>query len=110
MNKFHALQKEMPTHSSVLAWRIPGTGEPDGLPSMESHRAGHDWSNLAEWIRSGWFIFFFFINDVNKITRSLNFLKRETILTSINKYKQVWGEYIWLAFSFLNILLNSCVV
>ena len=44
---FHALEKEMATHSSVLAWRIPGTGEPGGLPSMGSHRVGHDWSNLA---------------------------------------------------------------
>ena len=37
----------MATHSSVLAWRIPGTGHPGGLPSMGSHRVGHDWSNLA---------------------------------------------------------------
>ena len=37
----------MATHSSVLAWRISGTGEPGGLPSMASHRVGHDWSNLA---------------------------------------------------------------
>ena len=44
---FHALQKEMVTHSSVLAWRIPGTGEPRGLPSMGSHRVRHDWSILA---------------------------------------------------------------
>ena len=44
---FHALEKEMATHSSVLAWRIPGTGEPGGLQSMGSHRVGHDWSNLA---------------------------------------------------------------
>ena len=44
---FHALEKEMATHSSVLAWRIPGTGEPGGLPSMGSHRVGHDWSVLA---------------------------------------------------------------
>ena len=44
---FPALEKEMATHSSVLAWRIPGTGEPGGLPSMGSHRVGHDWSNLA---------------------------------------------------------------
>ena len=44
---FHALEKEMATHSSVLAWRIPGTAEPGGLPSMGSHRVGHDWSNLA---------------------------------------------------------------
>ena len=42
---FHALEKEMATHSKnspILAWRIPGTGEPDGLPSMGSHRVGHD--------------------------------------------------------------------
>ena len=44
---FHALEKEMATHSSVLAWRIPGTGEPGGLPSMGSHRVGHDWSDSA---------------------------------------------------------------
>ena len=39
---FHALEKEMATHSSVLAWRIPGTGDPGGLPSMGSHRVGPD--------------------------------------------------------------------
>ena len=39
---FHALEKEMATHPSVLAWRIPGMGEPGGLPSMGSHRVGHD--------------------------------------------------------------------
>ena len=44
---FHALEKEMATHSSVLAWRIPGMGEPSGLASMGSHRVGHDWSDLA---------------------------------------------------------------
>ena len=44
---FHALEKEMATHSSVLAWRIPGMGEPGGLPSMGSHRVRHDWSDLA---------------------------------------------------------------
>ena len=44
---FHTLEKEMATHSSVLAWRIPGTVEPAGLPSMRSHRVGHDWSDLA---------------------------------------------------------------
>ena len=44
---FHALEKETATHSSVLAWRIPGTGEPGGLPSMGLHRVGHDRSDLA---------------------------------------------------------------
>ena len=44
---FNALEKEMATHSSVLAWRIPGTGESGGLPSVGSHRVGHDRSDLA---------------------------------------------------------------
>ena len=44
---FHSSEKEMATHSSVLAWGIPGTGEPGDLPSMESHWVGHDWSDLA---------------------------------------------------------------
>ena len=44
---FHALEKEMATHSSVLAWRIQGTEEPGGLPSVGSHRVGHDSSDLA---------------------------------------------------------------
>ena len=44
---FHALEKAMATHSSILAWRIPGTGEPGGLPSMGSHRVEHDRSDLA---------------------------------------------------------------
>ena len=44
---FHALEKEMTTHSGVLAWRIPGTGEPGGLPSMVLHRVEHDGSDLA---------------------------------------------------------------
>ena len=39
---FHALEKEMATHSSSLAWRIPGMAEPGGLPSMGSQRVGHD--------------------------------------------------------------------
>ena len=67
---FDALEKEMATHSSVLAWRIPGTGEPGGLPSMGSHRVGHNWSDLAAaavpffWIQyiciNIWYLFFSF--------------------------------------------------
>ena len=49
---FHALEKAMATYSSVLAWRIPGTGEPGGLLSMASHRVGHDWSDLAAAVRA----------------------------------------------------------
>ena len=60
---FHALKKEMATHSSVLAWRIPGTVEPGGLPSMGLHRVGHDWSDLAaaEYIHEIWFVVLLFV-------------------------------------------------
>ena len=51
---FHALEEEMATHSSVLAWRIPGTGEPGGLPSLGLHRVGHDWSDLAAAVAAIW--------------------------------------------------------
>ena len=51
---FHALEKEMATHSSVLAWRIPGTGEPGGLPSLGSHRVRQDWSDLAAAAAAAW--------------------------------------------------------
>ena len=56
--QFHALEKEMATHSSVLAWRIPVTGEPGGLPSMGLHRVRHDWSDLLNSNSS--FVLFFF--------------------------------------------------
>ena len=58
---FHALEKEMATHSSVLAWRIPGTGEPGGLPSVGSHRVGHDWSDLVVVVVVGIEIFEFIL-------------------------------------------------
>ena len=50
---FHALEKEMATHPRVLAWRIPGTGEPGGLLSMGLHRVGNDWSDLAVAVYNG---------------------------------------------------------
>ena len=52
---FHC-HEEMATHSSVLAWRIPGTGESGGLPSMVSHRVGHNWSNLAAGAAAAYFL------------------------------------------------------
>ena len=69
---FDALEKEMATHSSVLAWRIPGMGEPSGLPSLGSHRVGHDWSDLAAEaatmdITSLWFILHRFKIIINKL-------------------------------------------
>ena len=51
---FHALEKKMAAHSSVLAWRIPGMGEPGGLPSMGLHRVGHDLGDLAAAAAAGW--------------------------------------------------------
>ena len=59
---FHALEKEMAAHSSVIAWRIPGTGEPGGLPSLGSHRVRHHWSDLAAAGRIGyWKVWGFFL-------------------------------------------------
>ena len=87
---FHALEKEMATHSSVLAWRTPGTAEPGGLPSMGSHRVEHDWSDLAavaeyssgyrvvktkfHWTRPLWSLvfFFFFKAKLVKVIRRKN--------------------------------------
>ena len=57
---FHALEKAMATHSSALAWRIPGTAEPGGLPSTGLHRVGHNWSDLATYIYL-WITCFFFL-------------------------------------------------
>ena len=56
---FHALEKDMATPSSVLAWRIPGTGEPGGLPSVGLQRVGHDWRDLAVAARALWRLFTF---------------------------------------------------
>ena len=53
---FHALEKEMATRSSVLAWRIPGTGKPGGLPSMGPHSVGHDWGDLAAAALWAWWL------------------------------------------------------
>ena len=58
---FPALEREMATHSSVLAWKIPGTAEPGGLPSMGSHRVGHDRSDLAAAAACISHVIFFFL-------------------------------------------------
>ena len=67
---FHALEKEMATHSSVLAWRIPGMGEPGGLPSMGSHRVGHrrDLAGAAVYYVL-FFRFFFHIGHYSVLSR-----------------------------------------
>ena len=64
---FHVLEKKMATHSSILAWRIPGMEEPGGLPSMGLHRVGHDWCDLAaaaaacHYVIIKWAAFFFLL-------------------------------------------------
>ena len=67
---FHALEKEMATHSSVLAWRIPGTGESGGLPSMGSHRVGHNWSDSRD------------VSEKQNIINSVETINREDLLFS----------------------------
>ena len=83
---FHALEKKMATHSNVLAWRIPGTGEPGGLPSMGSHRVRHDWSDLAAAAAAA--------ADTTKdahwggeeLVKGLNFLKRRQLYQAAGSY------------------------
>ena len=80
---FHTLEKERATHSSVLAWRIPGMVEPGGLPSMGSHRVGHDWSDLAAAAGYSWlFIFFVFKVEILLSQKEWTFLR----LLMISKY------------------------
>ena len=82
---FHALEKEVATHSIVLAWRIPGMGEPGGLPSMGSHRVRHDWSDLAaaaaEWLTL--LLFHLFLKLY--LIKDLKYFIEKTILLNKNK-------------------------
>ena len=71
---FHALEKEMATHSSVLAWRIPGMGEPGGLPSMGSHSVGHDWSDLAAAVSIHGVLQFFFTFGYHQLTFACHYI------------------------------------
>ena len=79
---FHALEKEMTTHSSVLAWRIPGTGEPDGLPSMGSLRVGHDWSDLAAAAAEGHFLNVHYLS-INTELKTALWLLNDACLTHV---------------------------
>ena len=65
----------MATHSSVIAWRIPGTGEPGGLPSMGSHRVGHDWSDLAAVLSQATRLWIQTASDANAVSESDESLK-----------------------------------
>ena len=89
---FHALEKEMATHSSVLAWRIPGTGEPCGLLSMGSHRVGHDWSDLAASVGLG------ISHHKNKTFEAVSWqMLTRLIVVMISQYIQIskYHLHIW---------------
>ena len=95
---FHALEKEMATHSSVLAWRIPGTGEPGGLLSLGSHRVGHDWSDLAaaaaspptQWGRAFQILIYNFKKETEILTTLVN------ILHLLSCRVRIWTQAIQL--------------
>ena len=83
----------MATHSCVLAWRIPGTGEPGGLPSMGSHRVGHDWSNLAAAAYIGCVLKFWLLSNKTLLCKNgssqtkLYFVRTITIDSYLTLYK-----------------------
>ena len=86
----------MATHSSVLAWRIPGMGEPGGLPSMGSHRVGHDCSNLAA-AATIKVLFFFFFNLASLIVRYMirsSFILKKTIIVCLFVFGAYFFTYV----------------
>ena len=91
---FCALEKEMATHSSVLVWRIPGTGEPGGLPSVGLHRVGHDGSNLAAAAVPQWGI---------KPTP----LERKHVILTIGPPGKSWQVFFIISFSLENIFVKT---
>ena len=96
---FHALEKEMATHSSVLAWRIPGTGEPGGLPSVGSHRVRHNWSDLAA-AAAAWRCMKLFLNAYPFI---------EIFKATISKklFQFLWLQCNWIFIIFIIYLILS---
>ena len=104
---FHALEKEMATQSNVLAWRIPGTGELGGLPSMGLHRVGHDWSGLAAACDMNYTVLSIFLarmhdsmivrecnltDSHNEVQRSHILLLREGFMGKINVCLRLTGQ------------------
>ena len=79
---FHVLEKEMATYSSVLAWRIPGTGEPGGLPSVGSHRVERNWSDLAAAAKN---------NTTVILIKKKNSQPNPCLATSITQFSALWG-------------------
>ena len=110
---FHALEKEMVTHSSILAWRIPGTEEPGGLPSMGSHRVRHDWRDLAAAaaaaVHSG-DCSFIWASSIHSI-RELGTGSKIWLHFSLTKLYQDKSFWTWKLIQKLNIstCLSSCI-
>ena len=92
---FHALEKEMATHSSVLAWRIPGTGEPGGLPFMGSHRVRNDWSDLAVAVAAAVVIFDFSVPYLYSICRYGKFKMVNSLMLLSNVSLLLTGSDAW---------------
>ena len=92
---FHALEKEMATHSSVLAWRIPGAGEPDGLPSMGSCRVGHDWSDLAA-VAAYIYIYIYAHTHTNTYTEGEEGVRGwDGWMASLMQCTWTWANFAW---------------
>ena len=108
---FHALEKEMATHSSVLAWSIPGTGEPGRLPSMGSHRVGHDWSDLAGAAAAENF-YENFVNtwrkkDLHHPRTNFQDKQKHSIWNTIKNFWNNWSETIFLVYKLLRALCRT---
>ena len=88
---FHAPEKEMATHFSVLAWRIPGMGEPVGLPSMGSHRVGHDWRDLAAAAAASIILYFFFNSNI--LWKSFHSHKIHHFTYTLVKVPSLFNQY-----------------
>ena len=114
---FPALEKEMATHSSVLAWRIPGMEEPDGLPSMGSHRVRHDWSDLAaavallkgesQWITG---IYFLVIQKFSvRICWHIFFRKQHSIVVKRKYFRQSNPPFSFQTWFTICVALCGCL-
>ena len=107
------LEKETATHSSVLAWRIPGTAEPRGLPSLGSHRVGLDWSDLATAAAATWCLH---VSNCLKTKQSLKeihllFWKNLKLTKKVARIFSIFMNHLRLSFlhdnsSSLNVLVN----
>ena len=107
---FHALEKEMATHSSILAWRIPETEEPSGLPSMGSHRAGHDWSDLAAAVAVCIYIIEFWFAVTLRVLYSSLYVYMIKLLISFNCILNTLHLYFPHPYNYSCYFTSSCLL